>query len=218
MDIKTKEVRYLNTNIELRSVENEKESRHIEGYGCVFNQESQDMGFIEIIRSGAITEELIAQSDVCCFFNHDMNKLLGRSVNGEGTLSLSVDEHGLRFSLDLPNTPDGDTVLELVKRGDITACSFAFCVSPEEGAEEWIESNGKYTRYINKIAGLFDVSPVVFPAYQGTEVSARSMESFNAFKEQKEQEKRDAEIAAEEQRVNTLNEKHDALLAEIETW
>ena len=218
MDNKTKEVRYLNTTIELRSMEENKESRHIEGYGCVFNQESQDMGFIEIIRSGAITEELIAQSDVCCFFNHDQNKLLGRSVNGEGTLKLSLDDHGLRFALDLPNTPDGDTVLELVRRGDITACSFAFCLAPDEDADEWIEVNGKYTRYINKIAGLFDVSPVVFPAYQGTEVSARSTESFEAFKQQKEQEKREAEAKAEEQRVNALNEKHDAMLEDIKTW
>lgn len=216
MNTPNKEVRYLNTTIEIRSNEEQQESRHIEGYAVVFESESLDMGFTEVIRRGAITEELIKQSDVCALWNHNPNWLLGRSVNGEGTLQLSIDDHGLRFALDLPHTTTGDDVLELIRRGDVTGCSFAFSVSPEDGAEEWVEVNGHYTRYINKISGLYDVSPVVTPAYQATEVSARALDNLEGLKKEVEKRQQEEAEAAEKARVDALNENYDNMLSEVD--
>lgn len=61
--------------------------------------------------------------------NHDFATLLARSKRGEGTLQYDVDERGVHFSFDAPNTDDGDRALELVRRGDIDGCSFMFSCS-----------------------------------------------------------------------------------------
>lgn len=217
MNKSEKEVRYINSPVEIRSEENQEGGRTVIGYAVVFEQESLDMGFTEVIRRGAITEDLINQSDVCALWNHNPCWLLARSVNGEGTLKLELDEHGLKYTFEAPNTTIGNDVLELIKRGDIKGSSFAFTVSPEDGAEEWIDrGDGHYTRYINHIGGLYDVSPVVTPAYEGTSVSARSQEAFENFKKEL-QEQRDKEAEqAEQARIEALNKKHDSLLQEID--
>lgn len=216
MNTPNKEVRYLNSPVEIRTNEEQQESRTITGYAVVFESESLDMGFTEIIRRGAITEELINQSDVCALWNHNPNWLLARSVNGEGTLKLEIDEHGLKYTFEAPDTTTGNDVLALIRRGDITGSSFAFSVSPEEGAEEWIEKDGGYIRYINKISGLYDVSPVVTPAYQATEVSARAMDNLDALKKEVEARQQAEADATEKARVDALNEKYDNMLADID--
>lgn len=211
-------------NKELRSItelpvllrsEEGAETRILEGYAAVFERESEYLGFYETIHRGAITEELINQSDVVMCFNHNPEMILARSRNGEGTLQLSVDDHGLKFRFEVPDTTVGNDVLALVKRGDLQGCSFAFSVDVSNpNAEKWQEVDGVLHRYINEIAGLYDTSVVISPAYPDTEVQARAKKA----QEEIDEAKRQAEIAAEEQRVNALNEKHDALLAEIETW
>lgn len=211
-------------NKELRSVselpillrsEEGAETRILEGYAAVFERESEYMGFYEVIHRGAITEELINRSDVVMCYNHDPEKILARSRNGEGTLKLSVDDHGLKFRFEVPDTTVGNDVLTLVKRGDLQGCSFAFSVDVSNpNAEAWQEVDGVLHRYINEIAGLYDTSVVLMPAYPDTDVQARAKKA----KEDIEEEKRKAEIAAEEQRVKELNAKHDALLEEIKTW
>ena len=212
-----KEVRFINSPVEIRVNEGENESRTITGYAVVFEQESVDMGFVEIIRSGAITEDLIKQSDVCALWNHNCNWLLARSTNGEGTLKLELDEHGLKYTFTAPNTTIGNDVLELIKRGDIKGSSFAFTVSPEQGSEEWIDrGDGKYIRYINHIGGLYDVSPVVTPAYEGTSVSARSMESLENFKKELQEQRNKEAEKAEQERVDALNKKYSTMLTEID--
>jgi len=192
------------------------ETRTLEGYAVVFESRSEYMGFYETISRGAITEELINNSDVVMCYNHDPSQMLARSRNGEGTLHLELDDHGLKFRFDVPNTSLGNDVLELVKRGDLAGCSFAFAVDPSNpNAEKWEEGeDGVLHRYIHEIAGLYDCSVVTYPAYPDTDVQARAQKA----QEEIDEAKRQAEIAAEEQRVNALNEKHDALLAEIETW
>ena len=104
------------------------ESRHIEGYAIVFNSLSNDLGgFREIIEPTAIDDELIKNSDIVCLKNHNIKEgILARSYHGRGSLKLEIDEHGLHYSFDAPHTQFGDEVLEMVKRGDIAKCSFAF--------------------------------------------------------------------------------------------
>ena len=150
--------------------------RTVEGYGAVFDSPSEYIGWTEIIHRGAITTDTIKESDVLAKFNHNDEKVLARSRNGEGSLLLDVDEKGLRYMFEAPNTALGDELLEYLHRGDITQSSFAFTVSKEEGAERWHKENGVIYRDIYKIEKLYDVSPVFQPAYESTSCSARAKE------------------------------------------
>lgn len=147
------------------------DNRHIEGYAIVFNSLSNDLGgFREIIEQGAITDELIKNSDILCLMNHDIKRgVLARSYQGRGSLKLDIDEHGLHYSFEAPKTDLGDEVLEGIRRGDISKCSFAFVC----GEDNWTkDENGEYIRHVKKIKNLYDVSLVYHPAYEETEVKA----------------------------------------------
>lgn len=144
-------------------------SRTIQGYAVVFNSESEDMGFIEIIHPEAITEDTIKNSDVFALFNHSDDRPLARSKNGDGGLSLEIDEKGLKYTFEAPNTTVGNDLLELVGNGVIDKSSFAFTVP--QGGDDWEVKDDKLVRYIYKIDKLYDVSPVLVPAYQETTCS-----------------------------------------------
>lgn len=150
-------------------------NRTVQGYAVMFNCESEDLGFIEIIHQEAITEETIANSDVFARFNHNDDKILARSKYGKGSLSLKLDDNGLFYSFEAPNTALGDELLEYIKRGDISQSSFAFSVSQEQGSEKWTQKNGQLYRHIYKIDKLFDIAPVFQPAYSETTCSARAL-------------------------------------------
>lgn len=177
-------------NIEIRSfsINSDAESRHISGYSVVYHSLSVDLGgFREIIEPTAITTELINRSDVVMNYNHDDSLILARSRNGEGTLRLSTDERGLLFEFDMPNSALGDQVLESIRRGDISTCSFAFSLNPDASGERWTqdEENG-VIRTITTIDGLYDCALVIHAAYPETSVSARSLDKLNELKNMKE--------------------------------
>ena len=182
-------------NIELRD---EPESRHIEGYGSVFNERSLDLGgFVEMIAPGAF-DGVIERSDVKCYLDHNPGKgILARSRNGKGSLSLVVDEKGLQYSFDAPKTNLGDEVVEGLKRGDYSQSSFAFTVDDEVWTKE---ADGTYLRTITKIGGLYDVSIVANPAYEGTSVALRSLDAFKA------QEEIPVEVREEEPKTEDVKE------------
>jgi HK97 family phage prohead protease/HK97 family phage major capsid protein len=181
-----------NFNIELRD---EAESRHIEGYGSVFNEKSVDLGgFREIILPGAF-DGVIERSDVKCYLDHNPEKgILARSRNGAGSLTLELDERGLKYSFDAPHTNLGDEVVEGLRRGDYTQSSFAFTVAGESWSRE---EDGTYLRTINKIGGLYDVSIVANPAYEGTSVALRSLDAFKAQEEQVPEEVKEEPVQEE---------------------
>ena len=182
-------------NIELRD---EPESRHIEGYGSVFNERSLDLGgFVEMIAPGAF-DGVIERSDVKCYLDHNPGKgILARSRNGKGSLSLVVDEKGLQYSFDAPKTNLGDEVVEGIKTVDYSQSSFAFTVDDEVWTKE---ADGTYLRTITKIGGLYDVSIVANPAYEGTSVALRSLDAFKA-KEEIPAEVKEEEPKTEEPKV-----------------
>jgi HK97 family phage prohead protease len=98
--------------------------------------------------------------------------LLART--GSGTLTLSVDERGLRYEFDAPNTTAGNDLLEMLKRGDVSQSSFAFTVKDEK----WDEVKAEMPiRTITKVKRLYDVSPVTYPAYPDTTVAKRSLDA-----------------------------------------
>lgn len=218
MDDEEKEKRYVNiSNLHVEKRDGEERSRTISGYAVVFNQRSGYLGFYEMILPGAITEETIAVSDIVMTYQHNPSWLLARSKYGEGTLNLELDDHGLKFTFEVPNTTIGNDMLTLIERGDLTGCSFAFTIDPSvPDAEKWVEENGEYMRYIHHIDRLYDCSVVVTPAYEGTSVSARSKENLETLKKEV-QEQRDKEAEkAEQARIEALNKKHDSLLQEID--
>jgi HK97 family phage prohead protease len=163
-----KEIRYIN---EIQSADSE--SRKVEGYALVFNSESEDLGFTEVIEPTAIDDEVIAKSDVFAWLNHDEKRgCLARSRHGKGSLKLTIDDRGLRYEFDSPKTALGNELLESLKRNDISASSFAFTVA--SGGDSWEKRDGRYYRTIKKIDRLYDVSPVYNPAYSETTVACRS--------------------------------------------
>lgn len=163
------EKRQLQSNFTIES-----ESRTVEGYASVFESESENIGWIEIIHRGAITEDTIKNSDVFAKFNHDNNKILARSKYGNGSLLLEVDDNGLRYKFEAPNTELGNELLEYLNRGDITSSSFAFTIDQKDPtSERWYKKNGTIYRDIYKINKLYDVSPVFQPAYEATSCSSR---------------------------------------------
>jgi len=145
--------------------------RTVEGYAAVFGADYEMFdGYKETIAKGAFDDT--DMSDVVALFNHNDENLLARSTDGKGTLTLSVDDHGLKFSFEAPETTAGNDLLINIKLGNIQGCSFAFTV-----AEQTITDNditNECVRTINKIGKLYDVGPVVFPAYEATEVEVFS--------------------------------------------
>lgn len=154
-----------NLNIEERA----DEPPVIVGHAAVFNKLSVDLGgYRERIRRGAFAKTII-ESDVRALFNHDANIILGRVKSG--TLQLREDESGLLIRAYPPQTQlVQDMVLTPIRRGDVSQMSFMFNTL----RQEWIEDEGKeLIRELVEVR-LYDVSPVTFPAYEGTDVAVRS--------------------------------------------
>lgn len=155
----------------------------LEGLGIVFNSRSVPLPgpggerFVEIIRPEAL-DNVTPQNgqDVTANRNHDPDKLLGREANG--TLELSVEDRGLHYRVQLPDTTVGRDTAELVRRGDLLGSSFTFSVA--EGGDDWRREDGQLVREIHRLATMGDVGPVTNEAYLDTVVSARSLEKAEA--------------------------------------
>ena len=159
------------------------DGRKIDGYAIVFNQRSEILYdrvskrfFREIISPSSVTEDLLNRSDIKAVVEHDRTRLLARSNKGQGTLSLSIDEHGLRYQFDAPNTADGDYAVEMVSRGDINGSSFAFSAITGKDDTWEKQPDGIWERTVNNFRFLSDVTITADPAYTQTEVSVRSIE------------------------------------------
>lgn len=161
--------------VEVRMGEGESESRTVRGYAAVFNQESEIMswGFVEVIATGAFDEVL--GDDVRALLNHDANIILARTG---ATLEIGVDETGLWYEFEAPNTTAGNDLVENIRLGNINQSSFGFTVEKATWTEDNKDNYIKEIRTIEKVKKLYDVSPVTYPAYQMTEVSLRSLEEF----------------------------------------
>ena len=177
------------------------------GYGAVFNSESNDLGgFREYIAPGAFDGRL--EDDVRFLINHDANLVLARTTNG--TLRLSVDEKGLRYEADMPNTSTARDLMELLKNGTISQSSFAFTVEEDS----WEVKDGMNIRTIDKVSQLYDVSSVTYPAYNSasSSVALRSMkewqekEEAKKFEENLEAEKLEGIKEEEDLKKRSLNE------------
>ena len=142
----------------------------VAGYAAVFDEEADIMGlFRERIAPGAF-REAIGRDDVVFLVNHDGLPL---ARTRSGTLSLKEDERGLYMETELDaDDPDVRAIVGKMKRGDLDKMSFAF----RADKQEWDDTQDPPVRTIRE-ASLFDVSVVTSPAYEGTEIGLRSLES-----------------------------------------
>ena len=162
---------------ELRfEVRAEKENRHVQGKAVSFETESNDLGFIETLKRGCITDETIKNSNIVFTYNHQRDRILARSKYGQGNLNLQVRDDGVYFSFEAPNTTLGNDVLEDIRCGNLSQCSFAFTIPNKEGAQRWYKEDGVLHRDVYVIDQLYDCSIVVDPAYDDTYVAARNAE------------------------------------------
>ena len=157
----SKEIRFL-SQAEVRA----SAPNTLAGYAAVFNSPSGDLGgFTERIRPGTFARAIRTGQDVCCLFNHDSAKILGRTTSG--TLQLLEDSVGLSFECRLTDGPTAKDVYAAVQRGDVSGCSFAF----QAVRDRWVSPSERELLDVD----LYDVSPVVYPAYPATSISARSL-------------------------------------------
>lgn len=176
-----------NDSAELRvreTVDSEAPSRTITGYAILFNTPSaplwsdEDSEAREVIAPDAITKELLDNSDIKFTMYHDRQLILGRSNKGSGTLKYFVDEKGVRFELELPDSPNGNEALELVRRGDISGCSFAFSTRYwdsdfVERSTHVINGTNQITYTVKAITRVYDFTLAADPAYPDTSVENR---------------------------------------------
>lgn len=164
---------------EIRAEDSEK-GAVITGRPIVYNSRT-DLGYYdEIIEPGALNNTDL--KDVRFLVNHDLSKIpLARSRrnNGNSTMQLMVDNNGMsiRVLLDTENNTDARSLYSAVQRGDISGMSFMFGISDEE----WENLDSEHpTRHIKAISIVVEVSAVTFPAYESTEINARSKEALES--------------------------------------
>lgn len=183
MSLKTKAKTKTKNPLERRSysfevrAESTDEGNIIEGRPIVYNSRTNIGPFDEIIESGALA--FTDLTDVRFLVNHDISKIpLARSRrnNGNSTMQLTVDNDGMaiRVLLDTENNADARSLYSAVQRRDISGMSFMFSINDEEW--ENLESDHP-TRRIKSIGSVVEVSAVTFPAYEATEINARSQEA-----------------------------------------
>jgi HK97 family phage prohead protease len=193
------------TQFEIRIDDNGK--NYIEGYGIKWEELSVPLGYFtkfkEKFKRDAFSEYLNSDGDTKFLVDHDIGKVLGRSK--KGTLAISEDEIGLKYSLEIPTTTVGKDAFEDVRTGNKEHISVGFI----KLKEEWDESDeNNIVRTISK-ANLPEISLTAWPAYEQTTASTRTIndvyEEYRAEKEKSEPEntkKDDSENKLAEQREN----------------
>lgn len=161
-----------NRTVEIREAQfsEENDAKVLEGYAVVFDSptvlyEYDGIEYKEVIARDAFDNADL--KDVVLKYNHgDAKGILARTRNG--SLQITIDEHGLKFRATLLNTPSSNEVYECVKNGLLDKCSFAF------RCEEDAYNQETHTRTILKIKRVYDLSVVDIPAYDDTNVEARN--------------------------------------------
>jgi HK97 family phage prohead protease len=187
--LEQKELRQIDVeSVEVREL-GEDNQYVIEGYVAKFNSRSRFMGFYEEIKDGAFNRTLADGHNIFSMFAHDSDKILGSTKSG--SLTLSVDSIGLRFTLRInPEVSYAKDVYHLVKDGDVDGCSFGFIARDDEWS---MLEDGTEIRYLKDIE-LIECTITPFPAYMASEATCRSYDEYkeerNHIQKQKELRKR----------------------------
>lgn len=162
-------------------------NRVITGYAIKFNQRSKRLGnYYESIDRHAL--DGVDLTDVKCLIDHDYSKILGRTK--AGTLTLTVDDIGLKFEVILANVTYANDLYQSIERQDVNECSFGFTVDESNRTAQEVSrlTDGSYLRTVKKIKELREISIVTLPAYGNTSAEI----------------KRDYESAVQQHEMNKL--------------
>lgn len=201
-----KELERRSYSFEIRAEENE-QGNIITGRPIVYDSRTDLRWFDEVIERGALNNANL--TDVRFLVNHDTSKIpLARSRrnNGNSTMQLTVDDFGLsiRVQLDTENNAEARSLYSAVQRGDISGMSFMFSVNDEE----WTEMESDHpTRHIKEIGSVVEVSAVTFPAYESTEIFARSKEALENARSALENARQQAAPEVDTSELELLKEK-----------
>lgn len=147
------------------------EGNTLSGHAAVFDRHAEVGHCWEALAPTAFDQALTRDDDVLALVNHNASLVLGSTV--AGTLRLRSDDRGLAFAVDLPNTSYANDLRELLTRGDMRGMSFGF--QPGESTLDRAP-DGRQLRTHTSLRRLLDVSVVTYPAYDGTDVSLRSVD------------------------------------------
>ena len=172
--------------MELRVNSEEDKNYMVEGYASTFESyvlfEEDGIKYSERIEPTAFDEA--DMTDVVFRIDHEGPVYARTSA---GTVNLWVDEHGLGQKTDLSKTQRARELFDEIEAGNYPKMSFAFRVADDEYDRE------THTRIIKRIAKVFDVSPVSFPANPTTELSVSTRDYFNGVIEAEKAERLEAE-------------------------
>jgi len=169
-----KEVRSLIDGIEIETRADGAESRTISGYGIVFDKWSSDLGwFKEIVRAESVNGEAL-KGDIIATFNHNFDQVMARTA--AKSLTLKTDKRGVKYSFEAPNTTAGNDLLENIRIGNIRGSSFTFTVKKDRWTFSQKEGEPD-EREILELGKVFELGPVVMPAYPDTTAAKRSRET-----------------------------------------
>lgn len=176
----SKELEVRSYTCQLRA-EQQGEDAVISGRPVVYNSRTDLGWFDEIIERGAL--DYTDLTDVRLLVNHQMDGIpLARSRrnNGSSTMKLTADNEGLLMDyarLDVKNNARAAELFSAIERGDITGMSFRFSID----GEEWEDLESEHpTRRITRIGSIVEVSACTWPAYDATEIFARSKEALES--------------------------------------
>lgn len=160
---------------EVRAEENDR-GKTLTGVPIIYNARTDLGWYDEIIEEGALDSTDLR--DVRFLVNHNTDMIpLARSRNNNenSTMQMRVEPGQgmtIRVDLDTENNADARALYSAVTRGDISGMSFMFTVD----GDTWEDLESDHpTRRINKIARVFEVSAVTFPAYAQTSIQARGL-------------------------------------------
>lgn len=188
-------------NMELRLIqEGEEPSFFVEGYASTFEpykmMERDGVDYFERIEPTAF--EGADLSDVVFRVDHEGPVYARTSA---GSVELWTDEHGLAQRTDLGRTQRAKDLFYDIAAGNYPKMSFAFSVAEDHFDRE------THTRVIDRIAKVYDVSPVSFPANPTTELSVSTRDYFDGVIEMERAERLEAEKREQQKhRIKILTE------------
>ena len=189
-------------DMELRLMNKEEESYKVEGYASTFEAykmfEDEGVDYYERIEPTAFDDA--DMSDAVFRVDHTGAVYARTSA---GTVELFVDEHGLGTRADLSKTQRARDLYADIAAGNYPKMSFAFVVAPDGDHYD----RATHTRVIDRIAKVFDVSPVSFPANPTTELNISARDYFNGVIEAEKAERLERERReAQRQKIRILLE------------
>lgn len=165
---------------QLRAIKNNDGTTTVTGYAIVFDQPSQPLPFVEYISRDALKS--VDFSSTLFLYGHDYNKILARADSG--TLKTQIDDKGLKFTAQLPNTTLGNDTRENINSGNVKGCSFGFTIAKD--GDHWdTADDGTTIHYVDQIATVDELTLTPIPAYVQTSVTVKR--DLQAYLENKEE-------------------------------